>query len=608
MNEILPLLIYDGKCDFCFYWVQYWHRLTGDKVRYKPYQEVVEQYPEITVDEFKRSIKYVAPDGQIASGAEASYLTLSNAPGKSFWLTLYRRLPGFAFITEKAYALIASHRNLSYKLSLWLWGRNYHPPQYDLVSWIFTRGLGLLFLIAFVSFGNQALGLIGSHGIIPINDFTTMVHDKLGAMGYWLLPMVFWFNSGDLMIQVTCWAGILSSLLLVFDVWPRTNLIVLYILYLSLSCAGQFFMSFQWDMLLLETGVLALFMYGWSRPVGIWLERWLLFRFFFVSGMVKIMSGDVAWQQLTALQSYFLTEPLPPPTAWYADHLPVLLLKTGTFITLLIELCVPFLIFFPRRVRFFAAFALLFLQLIIFSTGNYNFFNLNAMLLCLVLFDDAALRKILPKRFTKLFPKHADGHRLKQDSPPAKKHKVASVALTAFCIWTVAASIDEFYLRFGGIAYQPLTWLNDSVSSLRLVSTYGPFSVITTKRYEIIFEGSQDDVHWTEYNFKYKPGSVSSCLKWNIPFQPRLDWQLWFAALGDIDTNHWVLNFMQRLLENSPDVLKLMAGNPFPDQPPKYLRAQYYDYEYTNVAERVDTARVWKRSLVGAYQTEVQLK
>jgi hypothetical protein len=352
---------------------------------------------------------------------------------------------------------------------------------------------------------------------------------------------------------------------------------------------------------LLETGVLAILLIGWTQHIGIWLLRWLLFRFIFVGGMVKIMSGDPAWQHFSALSIYFLTEPLPTPLAWYAAHLPKFLLSLGTFATLFIELVMPFLIFFPRRIRFFSAFAILFLQILIFLTGNYNFFNITTILLCLVLFDDAALRKILPQRFTRHFA---------QTLPPAKLklHRITAIAMGLFVLLTISVSIDEFYLRFGGTPYKPLLMLNDSIAPLRLVNTYGPFSVITTKRYEIIFEGSDDDVNWVEYNFKYKPGAVTKPLSWNVPFQPRLDWQMWFAALGDIDNNKWVLNFMGRLMENSSDVLGLLAGNPFPDKPPKYVRAQFYDFTYTNIDERADTGVVWKRRLIGAYQTEVSLK
>ena len=180
----LPLLIYDGDCGFCIYWVRYWQRLTGDRVAYAPYQEVAAQFPEIPVAAFQRAVQYVAPDGKIASGAEAALLTLSHADGKGFWLTLYRHVPGFAAIAERMYAFVASHRAALYRPCLWLWGRDYEPPRFDLISWLFIRAIGLIYLTAFVSFGVQALGLIGSHGILPLSEFADAVRSQLGSASY----------------------------------------------------------------------------------------------------------------------------------------------------------------------------------------------------------------------------------------------------------------------------------------------------------------------------------------------------------------------------------------------------------------------------------------
>src|SRR5208282_1708701 len=278
-----PLLIYDGDCGFCIYWVRYWQRLTGHRVTYAPYQEVAGQYPEIPLTAFQGAIQYVAPDGKIASGAEAAFLTLSHASGKAFWLTLYQRLPGFAAIADHTYAVVASHRSGFYRPSLWLWGRDYEPPHFDLVSWLFLRAMGLIYLVAFVSFGVQALGLIGSHGILPLSEFAGAARSQLGLESFWRVPMVFWLDQSDFAIQAACWAGAALSLLLIFNVMPRVSSLLLYALYLSIFYAGQIFMGFQWDVLLLETGFLTFILSMATRP-GIWLLRWLMFRFMFLSG------------------------------------------------------------------------------------------------------------------------------------------------------------------------------------------------------------------------------------------------------------------------------------------------------------------------------------
>src|SRR5208282_1869549 len=380
-----PRLVYDGDCGFCGYWARYWQKLTGDRVDYRPYQEVAAQYPAIPLADFQRAVQFITPGGHHASAAYASFLTLSFARGKGFWLTLYRKLPGFAVIAELAYAFTAAHRPAFYRVSLLLWGCNHVPPRYDLVAFLFLRLFGLIYLSAFVSFGVQAQGLVGSHGILPVAELVDAVAGGFGPERFFLMPMVFWLNASDVAIAVVCWAGAGLSLLLVFNLLPRLSLFLLYALYLSLFYGGQTFMTFQWDTFLLETGFIALLLSLATTP-GIWLLRWLLFRFMFMSGVVKLASGDPNWWNLSALSYHFLTQPLPTPLAWYAAQLPPSVLKFATGFTFFIELILPFLIFCPRRLRFFAAFSILLLQGGILITGNYNWFNLQTMLLCLALF------------------------------------------------------------------------------------------------------------------------------------------------------------------------------------------------------------------------------
>jgi predicted DCC family thiol-disulfide oxidoreductase YuxK len=592
-----PLLIYDADCTFCIYWVNYWRRLTGDRVAYAPYQEVGAQYPEIPLTSFQRAVQYVAPDGKIASGAEAALLAVSHASGKGFWLALYRHLPGFAGFAELIYAFVASHRAAFYRPSLWLWGRDYEPPRFDLVSWLFLRAIGLIYLAAFVSFGLQAMGLIGTHGIMPLSDFTGAVRSQLGSEGYWRFPMVFWLNQSDFAIQASCWAGASLSLLLTFDLIPRLSLFLLYPLYLSLFYAGQEFMGFQWDLLLLEAGFLALLLSMATRP-GIWLLRWLLFRLMFLSGAVKLLSGDPTWANLSALSYYFQTEPLPTPLAWYVHHMPQAVLATATALTLAIELAVPFLIFFPRRLRFVAAFGILLLQLVILLTGNYAFFNLLTMALCLVLFDDAALRRVLPLSLIRFVQHHA------RDTEP---RKIFSYVVGACALVIMTVSLAQLRAEFGGTVPAPAAWLYEEVAPMRIVNTYGLFAVMTTTLPEIIVEGSDDAVHWREYGFKYKPGDVMRRPPWNFPHQPRLDWQMWFAALGTASENPWLPQFLQRLLENSPQVIGLLGVNPFKPGPPRYVRALLYDYRYSTPQEKAATGAWWVRRPDGIYYPAVSL-
>ena len=593
-----PLLIYDGDCGFCTYWARYWQKLTQDRVNYEPYQQAASRFPQIPITDFQRAVQYIGSDGKIASAAEASFLTLSHARGKGIWLGLYRNLPGFAAVSERAYAFVASHRPAFHRVSLWLWGRDYAPPRFELVSWFFLRAIALIYLAAFASFGVQALGLIGSHGILPLSEFIAAIKPHFGLDRYWAFPMVFWLGSGDFAIQAACWAGAVLSLLLVFNILPRLCLVLLYLLYLSLFYAGQDFMAFQWDLLLLEAGFLALLL-SISRGIGVWLLRWLLFRFMFLSGAVKLLSGDPAWANLSALFYHFQTQPLPTPIAWYAHHLPHGVLMAATAATFVIELMLPFFIFFPRRLRFVAAIGFLILQTGISLTGNYNFFNLLTMALCLVLFDDAALHKVLPQRLSQWVLHH---------NLFVEPGKTASFVAGSLALLIVFVSSGQLYSIFSGRIPAPVMWIEYAVGPMRFVNTYGLFAVMTTERQEIIIEGSDDGIHWKEYAFKYKPGDVERRPPWNIPHQPRLDWQMWFAALGTPNMNPWFTGLLRRLLENSPEVIALLDGNPFPGRPPRYLRAELYDYQFSNSEEKNSKGVWWERRLSGLYYPAVELK
>ena len=592
-----PLLVYDGDCGFCGYWARYWNKLTGDAVDYRRYQDVAAQYPAIPVSDFQRAVQYIAPDGRRASAAEASFLTLSHARGKGIWLALYRRLPGFAALSEWAYALIAAHRSASYRISLILWGGDYEPPRHDLVAFLFLRLFGLIYLSAFISFGVQALGLIGSHGILPLGELVDAIAGRAGPERFYLMPMVFWLNAGDFAIQAVCWGGAGLSLLLFFNLLPRPSLILLFVLYLSLLYGGQTFMTYQWDTFLLEAGFLALFL-SFAPVPGLWLLRWLLFRFMFMSGVVKLLSGDPNWWNLTALSYHFVTEPLPTPLAWYAAHLPPSALTAGTAATFVVELLLPFLIFCPRRLRFVAAFGILLLQGCILMTGNYNWFNLQTMLLCLLLIDDAALRKILPRRLIGWLPV-----RVKPYSP----HGATTVFVGALAMLIVFCSLVEMDERFGGDPPALAKGIDRLIEPLHIVSSYGLFAVMTTQRDEIVIEGSNDGVEWRAYEFCYKPGELARRPRWNIPHQPRLDWQMWFAALDDPRRLPWFSRFLAALLENAPAVTALLEKNPFPDKPPVYVRAQFYEYTYTG-GEQKAKGLWWDRRSLGLYFPTVRLK
>jgi predicted DCC family thiol-disulfide oxidoreductase YuxK len=590
MDAPRDILIYDGDCAFCTYWVRYWQKLTEGRVRFAPYQQVASSYPEISADEFRAAVQYITPQREIARGAEATFLTLSHAPARGFWLELYRTVPGFAWLSERVYNFIARRRDWFYRPTLLLWGKELSPPRYEFTSWLLLRLLGLIFLAAFVSLGVQALGLIGHEGILPLPQLLPWLKQNFGSTAYWHLPMVFWLNASDAAIQAVCWAGAAFAILLVLNIMPRLSLVLLYMLYLSLLYAGQTFMSFQWDVLLIEAGVLALVLTLWPT-LGIWLLRWLMFRFMFMSGVVKLAGGDPHWRDFTALQFHFFTQPLPTPLAWYAQQLPDAFLTLATVLMLVIETVLPFFIFLPRRLRFVAAFGFLLLQTCILLTGNYTFFNLLALALCVPLFDDAAFGKL----------------NLRKRAAQRTRGPVLEGTLLAFAIYVVVIGGAQVMGTFSRGQERWTSTLN-VLEPLSLVNPYGPFSKMTAARPEIIVEGSADGVRWREYVFKYKPGPLKRPPLWNIPHQPRLDWQMWLAALSIAPEQPWFEAFMRRLLEGSPQVVALLARNPFAEARPKYVRAMLYDYRFTTPRERAASGRWWERELVGMYYPPTVLK
>jgi hypothetical protein len=389
-------------------------------------------------------------------------------------------------------------------------------------------------------------------------------------------------------LQAAAIAGAAVALLLFLGIlkagWERLLLICLYILYLSFSTAGQDFLSFQWDSLLLETGFLAMFL-GNSRCV-ILLFRWLLFRLMFLSGVVKLTSHDPVWRDFTALAFHYMTQPLPTPLAWYMYQLPLAVQRFSTAVTLFIELAIPFLFFAPRPWRFVGAALALFLQVLIFLTGNYTFFNLLTISLCVFLFDDRALEKLhLKARAT-------------------RTHAIAVWAVAIVILVLSVSEIDQTYFETSPDAESALVRV---AGPFQIANTYGLFASMTTTRPEITIQGSNDGVTWLDYDFPYKPGDLRQPPHWVAPYQPRLDWQMWFAALSDYRASPWFTNLMVRLLQGSPDVLDLFKKNPFPSGPPKYIRAQLFQYSFTDFATRRATGDWWKREPEGLYFPQISL-
>jgi hypothetical protein len=477
------------------------------------------------------------------------------------------------------------------------------PTGCFLARRLFLRLLGVVYLAAFLSLWVQVHGLIGSRGILPIGEYLADVRTVTGLERYALVPTLCWLDPGDRFLDGLCGGGVVLSGLLILGVAPAPVLLLLWTFYLSLTVAAQEFLGYQWDNLLLEAGLLSIFFAppqlcprldreAPPSPLLLWLLRWLLFRLVFGSGVAKLLSGDPTWRDLTALSYHYETQPLPTWTSWYMHQLPEWFQAPSVLFTFAAELLVPLGYFGPRRVRHLACAVTVALQLLIAATGNFGFFNLLTIVLCLPLLDDDCF----PARWRA---------RVGTDGP--RRRGWPRWLLGAFTAVIVALSVLMFLP--GGHRLHGPGWLTQAsrlALSFRSVNRYGLFAVMTTRRPEIIVEGSDDGVTWLAYEFRWKPGNVRRAPAFTGPHLPRLDWQMWFAALQDYRENPWLERFLQRLLEGSPDVVGLLGHNPFPEQPPRFVRAVLYDYHFTDSATRAQTGAWWQRQKLGLYAPVLQ--
>ncbi len=594
-----PLVVFDGDCAFCRLWIARWESITAGRVKYAPSDEVAGSFPEIPKGAFDRAMQLVLPSGEVFEGAEAVFRALTFAPRRGRLLWMYRALPGFAPIARLLYRFIARHRSAGFTVTRFLWGTKMEKPTFFLASALFLRLLGLCYFVAFLSLWPQVDGLVGSRGILPVARLLDVVRAHTGSERYWLLPTLCWLDSGDGFLNFLCGGGALLSLVLIAGFAPAPCLALLWLFYLSLSVAGQEFLAFQWDILLLEAGFLAIFLAplnlrlrrGFEPPAApLLLLRWLLFRLMFSSGFAKLASGDPTWRNLSALRYHYETQPLPPWTAWFMHQLPSWFQTASVLVMFFVELAVPFLIFAPRRLRLFAFGAMVAFQVLIAAAGNYAFFNLLAVALSVLLLDDATFARRWRER----------AHEL----AVAGRHSLWRAFVTvpvAGVILLVSA------VQMSGTLRRSVSWpsgilrLARAVLPFRSVNSYGLFSVMTTSRPEILVEGSDDGSTWLAYEFRWKPGDLKRRPRFVAPHQPRLDWQMWFAALGSYEENPWLINFLARLLQGSPEVTRLLKNNPFPNGPPGFIRAVLYDYHFTDPATHRKTGAWWRPELKGLY-------
>ena len=484
---------------------------------------------------------------------------------------------------------------------------NHIQPTFAHSRGLFLRLLAVVYFIAFASLTPQIHALIGAEGLLPAETFFDRAYEIWGLEAYYQLPSLVWLWPNDAFLTLICWFGIVLSIAGIAGVVPILTFAILWICYLSLTVAGQDFLSFQWDVLLLETGLLAI-VYSPNQcrlsfathtepsKAGRWLIWSLAFKLTFLSGITKLLSGDETWWNLTALSYHFETQPLPTWTSWYAHAIPDWFGGISVGSMFIIELIVPFVIFVPTRyrlVRTIGCGLLCLLQILIAFTGNYGFFNILTTVLYLALLDDNSIASIFPRIGTRNQPS------IPKPTPIWTQVSIGFVAV-------VLGTLSMLTLLREVRRPEPIPEWSASVLSwvapVRSINGYGLFRSMTTERREITIEGSIDGQIWTEYPFRWKPGDLSLSPRFVQPHMPRLDWQMWFAALSPEREAHWLFPLVTRLLESSSPILALLDENPFPEENPRFLRLVMYRYHFTN-PDPSKSENWWRREFLG-YLTE----
>jgi phage terminase large subunit-like protein len=544
----------------------------------------------------------------------------------------------------------------------WLFDSRRGAPGRLIPRWIFLRALALIYFSAFYSLLFQIKGLIGPAGILPAGQYLAAVAQHLGAARYWYAPWLFWFSSSSTMLIAMMWIGLAASVIAFLNLWPRLSFLVCFVCFLSFVSASSVFSGYQSDGMLLEAGFLALFFAprglnpGWGAKdpparASLFLLQWEWFRIYFESGLVKLLSGDPEWRHFTAMDQYYQNGPLPTWIGWYAEQLPHAFHAATVGATLALELGVVLMLFFPRRVRRICFFIVTPWEISVILTANYTFLNYLVLSLGFLLLDDNFLLRFVPERFRPDVPEQIAEPEQDEEAPlsiftakPVTNEVRSEADSSEFSVVDRDVPYDtgetgrarfkfpgKFGVHFGAlrmaaaaviltwIAYNttaemiglPLRWIPLPTTPIavlepfRIANQYGLFAVMTRGRYEIEFQGSDDGQNWIAYPFRNKPQALNEAPRIYAPYQPRFDWNLWFASLGDWQQNQMVPLTEERLLANDADVLALFRANPFPRVPPHYVRAVLWQYRFTTLDEERRGGDWWERELLGLYAPEL---
>jgi lipase maturation factor 1 len=527
----------------------------------------------------------------------------------------------------------------------WLFDSHHGPRDRLIPRWIFLRALGLIYFSAFFSLAFQIRGLIGPDGILPASEYLKAVAHQLGsAEGVWYAPTLLWLSSGNHMLVALYWVGIIASLLLVANIWPRGMLFICFVCFLSFVSAAQDFSGYQSDGMLLAAGFISLFYapagfrpgLGTKSPpsrASLFLLQWEWFRIYFESGLAKMLGGDPQWRHFTAMDGYYQNGPLPTFIGWYVQHLPHWFHYSTAVATIVLELGLVWMLFLPRRWRIVCFFIVTPWEIGVILTANYTFLNYLVLSLGFLLLDDRFLQRFMPARWRKALPKaepmalgqplkfsendetrqpaesshetsdHSDqtgSTPAKQESSFCRRLNIVKLSLTSFMLlWIFYDTTVELIGMFSDISF-PIAPVM-ALEPLRIANRYGLFGVMTRGRYEIEFQGSVDGQTWIAYPFRFKPQALNQAPGIYAPYQPRFDWNLWFASLGQWQDYPIVPRTEIKLLENDKAVLRLFRRNPFPDHAPLEVRAVLWQYWFSTKEEKRKTGLWWRREFIGLY-------
>ena len=531
----------------------------------------------------------------------------------------------------------------------WLFDSRHGPRGRLIPRWIFLRALAAIYFSAFYSLLFQIKGLIGPEGILPAQKYLDAIAQSLNATRYWYAPSLFWFSSSSAMLMAVMWIGLAASVIAFLNLWPRLSFSICFVCFLSFIGASSVFSSYQSDGMLLEAGFIALFfaprglLPGWGAEdppsrASQFLLQWEWFRIYFESGMVKLLSGDIEWRNFTAMDEYYQNGPLPTWIGWYVEHFPHWFQAATVAGTLALELGIVIMLFFPRRVRLICFFIVTPWEIGVILTANYTFLNYLVLSLGFLLLDDRSLMRLVPQRFRPHEPVRMAEAKVREELPlsilavgeaslataeleprqpvhiyqtwrsrvAAQGHAIGLAIAAIMLTWIAYDTTVEMIglpLRHAPLPTAPIT----ALEPFRIANQYGLFAVMTRGRYEIEFQGSEDGNNWVAYPFRYKPQALNEPPRIYAPYQPRFDWNLWFASLSDWQQNDFVPLTEERLLVNSPAVLSLFRSNPFKEMPPRYVRAVLWQYWFTSAEEKRRTGDWWRREFIGLYAPEITL-